>query len=81
MRSQVGIYCEKLQPNQIQNGRPTATFDFNMPNNWKILPDSNTTIIEQNVQFQVGIYCEKIQLEQIGNGRPAVTFDFNMPNI
>ena len=39
MRFQVGIYCEKCQLDQIQDGRPEATFDFNMFNNWKIVPD------------------------------------------
>ena len=27
---QVGIYCEKCQLDQIQDGRPAATLDFNM---------------------------------------------------
>ena len=36
----VGIYHEKIQLDQIQNGRPAATFDFNMCNNWKTVPDS-----------------------------------------
>ena len=33
-------YHEKIQLEQIQSGRPAATFDFNMRNNWKIVPDS-----------------------------------------
>ena len=37
---QVGIYHEKFQLDQIQIGRPTATFDFNMRNNRKTVPDS-----------------------------------------
>ena len=37
---QVGIYCQKCQLDQIENGRPVATFDFNMHNNWKTVPDS-----------------------------------------
>ena len=36
----VEICRENFQPGQIQNGRPAATFDFNMCNNWKIVPDS-----------------------------------------
>ena len=56
MQFQVGIYMyhEKIQLNQIQNGRPAATFDFNMRNNWKTVPDSQTITIEQNVRF---LYC------------------------
>ena len=29
VRFQVGIYCEKFQTDEIDNGRPAATFDFN----------------------------------------------------
>ena len=36
----VGIYHEKIQLDQIQNGRPAAISDFNMCNNWKTVPDS-----------------------------------------
>ena len=36
---QVGIY-QKIQLAQIQTGRPAATFDFNMLNNWKTVPNS-----------------------------------------
>ena len=32
---QVGIYHEKCPFDQLQNDRPTATFVFNMGNNWK----------------------------------------------
>ena len=35
---QVGIYCEQFQPDQIKKGRPAATFDFIMQNNWKTGP-------------------------------------------
>ena len=51
---QVEIYHEKIPLNQIQNDRPTATFDFNMRNNWKTVPDSWTITIEQNVRL---LYC------------------------
>ena len=37
---QVGIYHEKIHLDQIQNGRRAATFDFNMRNNWKTVPES-----------------------------------------
>ena len=37
---QVGIYHEKIQLDLVQNGRPAATFDFNMRSNWKTVPDS-----------------------------------------
>ena len=37
---QVGVCHEKTVLDQIQNGRPVATFDFNMHNNWKTVPDS-----------------------------------------
>ena len=77
MQFQVGIYHEKIQLDQIQNGRPAATFDLNILNNWKTLPDIQTITIEQKVRFQVGIYCEKCQFDQIQDGRPAATFDFN----
>ena len=56
MQFQVGIYHEKNQLDQIQNDRPVATFDFNMRNNCKCVPDNQTITIEQNVRFQVGIY-------------------------
>ena len=56
MHFQVGVYHENIQIDQIQNGGPAANFDFNMHNNWKTVPDSQTITIEQNVRFQVGIY-------------------------
>ena len=40
MQFQVEIYHEKIQLDQIQNGRSAATFDFNMSTNWKTVPDS-----------------------------------------
>ena len=53
---QVGIYHEKIKLDQIENGRPAATLDFNMHNNWKTVQNSWTITIEQNVWFQVEIY-------------------------
>ena len=35
MQFQIGIYHRKIQLDLIQNGRPVATFDFNMRYNWK----------------------------------------------
>ena len=37
---QIWIYNEKMQLDQIQNSRPVSTFDLNMRNNWKTVPDS-----------------------------------------
>ena len=53
---QVGIYHEKIKLDQIENGGPAATLDFNMHNNWKTVQNSWTITTEQNVWFQVGIY-------------------------
>ena len=39
-RGQVGIWPEKCQLNQIQNGRPSAIITFNMPDIWQTVPDS-----------------------------------------
>ena len=57
---QVGIYHEKFPLDQ--NGRPAATFDYNMHKNWKTVPHSWTITIEQNVWFQEGIYCGNFNL-------------------
>ena len=40
VQCRVGIYHEKNQLDQIPNGRPAATFVFNMRNNWKTVPNS-----------------------------------------
>ena len=55
MRFQVGIYHETCHLDQIEDGRPVATFDFDMLNNWKIMADRWTITIEQKVRFQGGI--------------------------
>ena len=36
----VGIYHEKTELDPIQNCRPAVTFDYNIRNNWKTVPDS-----------------------------------------
>ena len=62
--SVVVIYHGKFQFNQIQNGRPAATFDFIMFNiNWKIVSDRKNITIKQNVRFQGGACPEKCQLD------------------
>ena len=81
MRFQLGRYREKFQLNQIRNGRPATTFEFNMPNIWKTVSDRYTITIKQNVRFLVGIYCQQCHLDQIHNGQPATIFDFTTRNI
>ena len=44
---------QDLARNQVTAAK-MATFDFNMRNYWKTVPDSYTITIEQNVQF---LYC------------------------
>ena len=75
------ICPQTFQLYQIQNGRLVAIIVFNMSNIWKMVPDSYTITIEQNVQFQAGVCPDNIQLEQIQNGRLVVIIDFNMRNI
>ena len=41
--------------------------NFNMPDIWQTLPDSQTITMKQNVQFQVRIFLELFQLDQIHN--------------
>ena len=48
---------------------------------WKTVPDSQTSIAEQNVQFHGGICLERFQLDLIRNGRLAANIDLNMCNI
>ena len=41
--------------------------NFNIPDIWQTLPDSQTITMKQNVQFQVRIFPELFQLDQIHN--------------
>ena len=68
----VGI-CFKLD--RVQKCRPAATFDFNVRSNYKIVPDSWTITVEQNVRFQVAIYCEHFNLIKfkMADLRPLLT--------
>ena len=72
-----GLYHEKIQLDQIQNGRLAAMILICVITG-KTVPDCLTTTIEQNVRFQVEIYREICQLDQIRDGRPVATFDFNI---
>ena len=51
VRFQVGICPENSQLDEIQNGRPSVTINFNIPDRYI---DHWTITIEQYVRFHVG---------------------------
>ena len=46
-----GYTVRKFNLDQIKNGRPATTFEFNMRNSWKTVADSYNITIKKNVRF------------------------------